>query len=481
MSTIKKQLIGSLLVSPSSLASFGSDGINLAFFSKADTKLIKLAYKFYERGVSPTESNISGELDAEGFNSQEKAHAISCMQYANNATLIESYETIAKSYKKNELIRITNEFAKRIEDGEDVDEASAWMQSEQMVVAANLMQSKEQSLEDQGEAYLIEIRERYEKEKEMKDGIGGIPTGVKGISLKKNMRYDIGARPGNYKTATAISFARHISDNLGPNELVVMYTAEMSQEQLYGRMSSLYNEYSGIEMGKQMSIEKYNAAEAAVNQMNERHGDTLIMKSVKYIEDIELHVRSLVMQGRPPAAIFIDYVQLLHTKNKKISYGGNTTKIVGYVNRKITELKKLTCVVALSQFNREVDSQPGSMPHMGNFAESSIIEKDSDWCFGLYKPSKYGVENDPDGNPYPPGVVLMLNLKDRHGQHLDHMFNPMDIQVDVDGDNMHVSDYVDASDFEDITPTFQMPVDAVSEVTDIIKPERYDDDQEIPF
>lgn len=481
MSTINKQLVGSLLVSPSSLASFGSDGINLAFFDRADTKLIKLAYKFYEKGVNPTESNISGELDAEGFNNKEKAYALSCMQHANNATLIETYETIAKTYKKNELVRIATEFVSKIEAGEDVDDASAWMQSEQLEVATNMMQSEEMSLADQGEAYLIELRERYDKERDIEEGAGGVPTGVKGISLKKNMRYDIGARPGNYKTATAISFARNISDNLGPNELVVMYTAEMSQEQLYGRMSSSYNEYSGIEMGKKMTLEKYNAAEEAVRKMNERHGDTLIMKSVKYIEEIELHVRSLVMQGRPPAAIFIDYVQLLHTKNQKISYGGNTTKIVEYINRKITELKKLTCVVALSQFNREVDSQPGSMPHMGNFANSSSIEKDSDLCLGAYKPSKYGVENDPDGNPYPPGVVILINMKDRHGQHLDHLRNPMDFHVNVDGDNMHVSDYVDASDFEDITPTFQMPSEAASEVTDIIKPERYEDDEDIPF
>ena len=480
MSTeINKQFLGSILSEPRSLMELGSDGVNLNFFSGVEKKIVKVAYKFYEKGVSPTLANINAELSAEGFNGKDSSFAISCMSLANNATLLDDYQQISLLYKKNSLLSIAEEFIKKIEGGQDVDSAAEWMNLQQLEVSYNLLKTKELSLEDQGLDYAMEIRERYEKEKDASESGGGIPVGLSNVSLKKKMRYDIGARPGNYKTATAISWARYMSDNLGPNEFVVMYTAEMSQGQLYGRMSSLYNKFSGIEMGKKITLEKVQAAEEAVESMNRRHGDTLIMKPVKYIEDIELHVRSLAMRGRPPAAIFIDYVQLLQTKNQKITYGGNTTKIVGYIIRKITELKELTCVVALSQFNRDVDKQPGCMPHMGNFAESSIIEKDSDWCFGLYKPSKYGVENDPDGNPYPPGVVILMNLKDRHGQHLDQNFNPKDILMDVDGDNMKVSDYVDESDFN--ISILQEHTAAANEVAEIIKPKRYEDDDDIPF
>lgn len=481
MSTINKQFVGSLLINPSSLSAFGSDGVNLTFFGSTDQKLIKLAYKFYEKGVRPTESNISGDLEAEGFNSKERAYAINCLQLSNNASLVETYETIAKSYKKTESVRIASEFLQKVEDGEDIDSAKSSMEEGLMNINMNMMRSEEVSIEDMGEDYLIYLRERYEKEKDLDNNAGGIPTGIKRLSLKENMQIHIGARPGNYKTATALSMARYISDSLGFGELVVVYTAEMSQNQIYGRMSSAYNKYSGMQMNDKMTIEKYNSAQEAVQQTTDRHKDTLIMKRVSYIEEIELHVKSLVMQGRPPSAIFIDYIQLLSTKNKKVMYTNNKNRVVEYVQDRITRLKRLTSVVVLAQFNREVDNQPGCEPHMGNFGNASQIEKDSDLCLGLWKPSKYGVENDKDGNPFPPGVVMLLNMKDRHGQILDHLGNPEHIMLSIDGDNMTATDYVDERDFEDVTDTFQPAQEAIEEVSNIIKPGRYDDDDAIPF
>lgn len=204
----------------------------------------------------------------------------------------------------------------------------------------------------------------------------------------------LGARPGVGKSALALQLAI----NVGKHTQVMLFTLEMSNEQLMKRALM-------IESGK-----PEEKLELPVNQPAIRAAREALAASQLYCEDtngidintlinrcVEFHRRS------PVGLVVVDYLQIVKTPK-----GRTKAEEVGDVCEGLKKLAlTINCpVFALAQLNREFEKRlsenPTAEPTASDFADSSSIEKWADMAMIMHRPY--------------PTTAKLWGIKNRHGQ-----------------------------------------------------------------
>lgn len=218
--------------------------------------------------------------------------------------------------------------------------------------------------------------------------LSGISTGFVSINvltcgLKRSDLIILAARPSMGKTALALNIAM----NAAESNTVLIFSLEMSKEQIGDRLMSAESKINA------MRIQKHTFTEAEYNSLLTA-ADSLAKRKY-FIDD----ARSLTLaQMKNKAArikrehgldlIVVDYIQLINCGNR---YAGNRVQEVSELSR---GLKCLAGdldvpVLALSQLNRNVELRADKRPQLSDLRDSGSIEQDADIVMMLHRDDYY--------------------------------------------------------------------------------------------
>ncbi len=206
----------------------------------------------------------------------------------------------------------------------------------------------------------------------------GLKTGMDGLDeltggLRSGDSFIIAAKPSVGKTAMALNIATNII-SAKPNAKIVMYSMEMTNNQLLSRMCQSLTGVNFRYMERQYEVEtNRELMKKAVQVIDE---SCLFIDDTPHptIEDVVRKLRAFQVQHGNPDILIIDYLQLM-TSSRKFS---NRQEEVSMISRTIKGLaREMRCpVVVLSQFSRE--SGDGRKPTISQLRESGAIEQDAD-------------------------------------------------------------------------------------------------------
>jgi replicative DNA helicase len=221
----------------------------------------------------------------------------------------------------------------------------------------------------------------------------------------------IAARPSMGKTALAVNIAEHVA--LTNHLPVAIFSLEMTSESLCKRMlcSQARVNIRALKDGllNEADIQKlHNSAHALA-------GAQIFIDDTSGLSILQLRSRARRLHQQHGIKLFvIDYLQLLHSTNRKAS--DNRQVEIADISGGCKSLAKElgVPVVVLSQLNRELEKDKNRKPRLSDLRESGAIEQDADLVGLLYKPSAGddddGMQEESDGC-----AVNLLIAKQRNG------------------------------------------------------------------
>lgn len=216
----------------------------------------------------------------------------------------------------------------------------------------------------------------------------------------------IAGRPSMGKTAYATHMALNIATE---NKVVAFFSMEMSMESLVHRLLSILAEIetSRMKLGHIYTHEWQNLAEAcAILSEAQFYIDSQGALSpemiVARIDTLEARI------GRRVDAVFIDYLQLMQSKN---NFKGNKNLEIGSITSDLKQLamSRKIPVFLLSQLSRAVEARADKRPMMSDLRESGNIEQDADLILMLYRDEYY------DKATVDRGIAEVIVNKNRNG------------------------------------------------------------------
>lgn len=194
----------------------------------------------------------------------------------------------------------------------------------------------------------------------------------------------LAARPRTGKSALAMQIAEYIA---GAEAVPVGFVSlEMTSRALGARAVF---ERGGADMTKFLNgfatdadIQKLANATVALSKMPIIFDESPSLA----IEDLEIRARRMVRRHKI-GVLFIDYFQLLWSRNKVRSW--NTNDELAHCSKRLKALaRELNIPVFLcAQMNREIDKETHRRPRLSDLRDTGQLEQDADIVMFLWKPS----------------------------------------------------------------------------------------------
>lgn len=243
---------------------------------------------------------------------------------------------------------------------------------------------------------VLNALERIEKASKNKGTVTGIPTGFIDLDYKLSGLQPsdlvlIAARPSMGKTAFVLNIAQYMA--FKKDKSVVIFSLEMSKEQLVNRLFSLESQVDA------QSIRTGNMKDSDWEKLIEGAG--IIGKSRLIIDDTPgISISELRSKCRKYKlehgldVIIIDYLQLM-TGGVGRSQESRQQE-VSEISRSLKGLaRELNVpVVTLSQLSRAVESRPDKRPMLSDLRESGAIEQDADVVMFIYRDEYYNKDSE---------------------------------------------------------------------------------------
>ena len=242
-----------------------------------------------------------------------------------------------------------------------------------------------------------QINEAYNR----KGKLSGIDTGFSGLNrqlggLNKSDLLVLAGRPAMGKTALAtnIGFNAAKSSKLEKNESILIFSLEMSAEQLAQRI-----------LAEQSTIDSHKLRSGDINEIEfsklvSTQNDILNLPF--FIDDTPaISVGQIASRSRRLkrtnglSLIIIDYIQLI--QGSKASEAQGRVQEVSNITRGLKSLAKELNVpiLALSQLSRAVEQREDKRPILADLRESGSIEQDADVVMFVYREEYYLDKSEP--------------------------------------------------------------------------------------
>jgi replicative DNA helicase len=207
--------------------------------------------------------------------------------------------------------------------------------------------------------------------------------------LKAGQVLVIAGRPAMGKTSFALQIAHNLCRQMTPGtkDRVIFYSAEMSGTQLFQKLAS---NLSGVNLQAGYAG-RWSAADAAeyhrvlngLSRMPMLVSDLNIVRT----DNIRNNLDDMVASGIQPSAVFLDYIELAADEDNGRQ---EHTRIAGIMQK----LKQIAMhykipVVALSQVNRQTESESSKIPYLANLAGSDTVARMADKVLTLMRPGYY--------------------------------------------------------------------------------------------
>lgn len=234
---------------------------------------------------------------------------------------------------------------------------------------------------------------------DLNDLIGGWFTGLNLLA----------ARPSMGKTGLCLKFIQAALDTLPKEQTVQFYSLEMPSKQIAYRLAALVGklDMQKLRAGK-LDGEGWAKLAEAISTINNLRG-RLIIDDDCYMTPLKLRskARRAARQFGKPGFIVIDYLQLMHSSQKR----ENRNLEVAEISASLKALsKEMDCpVLALSQLNRSVESRPNKRPNNSDLRDSGSLEQDADLIMFIYRDEYYNDDSEDKG------IAELIIGKNRNG------------------------------------------------------------------
>lgn len=261
---------------------------------------------------------------------------------------------------------------------------------------------------------LSQALDQIENARESKDGITGIPSGLKDLDqmtrgLQNGDLIIIAGRPSMGKTALAMNIAAHNALRAESKKAAVaVFSMEMPGQHLAMRLlASVSNVDQERLRAGNPTDEQWGQLATAVGRIS---SGGLFIDDSPALSPSEIRARTRrIKREHGLSLVVVDYLQLMQIPGFK---EGRTAEI-GAISRALKELAKevQVPVIALSQLNRNLEQRPDKRPVMSDLRESGGIEQDADLILFVYRDVVYHPDIEEDRKP----IAELIIGKQRNG------------------------------------------------------------------
>ncbi len=231
------------------------------------------------------------------------------------------------------------------------------------------------------------IEALYEK----KEHVTGTPTGYLDLDkmtagFQRGDLIIIAARPSMGKTALALNIAQYAATEADPPAPVVVFSLEMSKEQLVTRLlcSMARVDSSRMRTGHLVDADWPKLTRTA----GKLHEAKIFIDDTPAISVLEMRAKARRLKAEHNIGmVIVDYLQLMRGKTNSESRQQEISEISRSLKALAKELD--IPVVALSQLNRGLESRTDKRPMMSDLRESGAIEQDADVIMFVYREAVY--------------------------------------------------------------------------------------------
>ena len=356
------------------------------------------------------------DLKAEGFFSGEegKNYLFKMTQIVPSINNAKHYAEIVRAKRDiRQLIHIAREILDDCMDG-NADPAVLLDSAEQKIydVRKERTRGKLEHIKDTLVTNYAILNDMADPEK--RERYIGIRTGISDLDnvisgLNRSDLIIVGARPGMGKTSFILNLARNVA--VQEKRTVAIFNLEMSKEQMVNRLLSAEAlvESKKLRTGELTPDEwtRIGVAASVLSKANIYLDDTASIT----VPEMKSRLRRVPDLG----AVFVDYLQLMHSDDKKRSE--NRVNEVADITRSLKIMAKEldVPVIVCAQLSREKEKSNPTRPQLSELRESGSIEQDADQVLFIYRPEYYKNQvKDPEKIEV--GVAEIIVAKNRHGE-----------------------------------------------------------------
>jgi replicative DNA helicase len=328
----------------------------------------------------------------------------------SSANLDYYLKIVQDKYLRRRLIQTCTDIIGRLYESEDTPISELLGEAEKNVLSIgnDSATDKATSMKDYVRGAISKIEECHNRQGEpMGLGTGFIDLDKMWNGCEPGDYILIAARPSIGKTSLAMNIAEHVAVDL--KQPVGVFSLEMTGESLVMRMllSRARVNMASVRDGF-MTERDFPKITGAASKLS---GAPIHICDINGLSILQLRARARRLWQQYGIKLFvIDYLQLLHSTNKKAdNRQQEIADISGGIKGMAKELK--VPVIVLSQLNREMEKEKNRRPRMSDLRESGAIEQDGDKIGFLWKRDS----EDDDGQERDSFPVTLVGAKNRNG------------------------------------------------------------------
>ncbi len=335
-------------------------------------------------------------------------YIVSLVEGVPNAGLVDYYaKTVRDKALLRDLIRAGNEIVSEVYDSHD--EASAIIDSAE----GKVFRIAQEHVGDQAiklDGLITHVFEVIEKSSGQM--ITGLPSGYHALDemtsgFQKNEMIILGARPSMGKTSILLNIAENMA--VTEKKPVVVYSLEMSKEQIAQRLLSAYSRFNLRQMRRGMiSPEDWTKLQMAAGDLEQA---PMFIDDSPMLTILQLRAKARRLKASQDIqCIFIDYLQLMTYSGRADSRQEQITEISRGIKALARELQ--VPIICAAQLNRGPTDRPSQRPRMSDLRESGSIEQDADVVMLLHNEDYY---HKGEEGYNPTGFTELIIEKQRNG------------------------------------------------------------------
>jgi len=390
-------LLGALLIDTDAIVKVADMVSADDFYDEKHQRIYEAVNQLYEKHSPIDVLTLSNNLKASGLIEfvGGASYLTELTNFVPTAAHVEQYaEIVAQKALRRRLIKASQEMTGLgYDEAKNLQELIEQAESSLFEISQKRVKQDVMSLE----SILAESFDRLDELHKDKGKIRGVPTGYKDLDnvlagLQASDLVVLAARPSMGKTAFALNIAHNVA--LGAGASVLIFSLEMSKEQLVDRMLAIE---SGVDA---WALRTGNLTDADFEKIGQAMGS--LSEAQIYIDDTpSITVSELRTKARreahshPLGLIIVDYLQLM-SGGSRFSGDSNRVQEVSEISRGLKGIaRELNVpVLALSQLSRSVESRNPQIPQLADLRESGSIEQDADVVAFIYREEFYNPETE---------------------------------------------------------------------------------------
>jgi replicative DNA helicase len=374
-------LLGAIMIDSDAVVKIADIVSSSDFYDPRHQRIYEAITQLYEKHSPIDVLTLADQLKSTGFIDfvGGAAYLTELTNFVPTAAHVEQYARIvAEKAMRRRLIKVSQENIELgYNEGRNLQELIESAESNLFEVSQQHVKQDISSIE----TILGESFDRLDELHKDKGKLRGVPTGFKDLDnilagLQRSDLFILAARPSMGKTAFSLALAQSVA--MKAQEPVLVFSLEMSKEQLVDRM--LASE-SGVDAWalrtgnlNDTDFEKIGQAMGALSEAQIFIDDTpgITVSDLRTKARREAHVR-------PLGLIIVDYLQLMSGGS---GFAGDSNRVqeISTISRGLKAIARELNVplIALSQLSRSVESRSPQIPQLQDLRESGSIEQDAD-------------------------------------------------------------------------------------------------------